>query len=208
MNRRTIEALIAVPGLISIDDHPARLLSPRWSCHRLGRAGGSATRCRPVSSTWGVAEVHAPQRWEVPRWREKQQLAEERQRSASCFSGHPFNAVKGARSGVSYGGRSTSSNPRARLQLLAGLVTATRTKLTARGKMAFVTLDDGTEPQEVAVSTRCSETEKGKLREDEVLIIEGKVSKDDFDGDKVRVTAERIMTLADARSRTRTALVS
>ena len=35
-----------------------------------------------------------------------------------------------------------------------------------------------------------------------MLIIEGKVSKDDFAGEgKVRVTAERIMTLADARGR-------
>lgn len=145
--------------------------------------------------------MHAPQPVEVPRWREKQQLAEEKTALGFYFSGHPFNAVKGE---VGRFVRRTLDKlePSRELQLLAGLVTATRTKLTARGKMAFVTLDDGTEPQEVAVYNEVLETEKGKLREDEVLIIEGKVSKDDFAGEgKVRVTAERIMTLADARGR-------
>ncbi|MDX9707744.1 MAG: OB-fold nucleic acid binding domain-containing protein, partial [Azospira sp.] len=79
---------------------------------------------------------------------------------------------------------------------------ATRTKLTTRGKMAFVTLDDGSAQQEIAVYNEVLEAEKGKIREDEVLIVEGKVSKDDFAGEgKVRVTAERIMTLAEARGR-------
>ena len=117
------------------------------------------------------------------------------------FSGHPFHAVKGE---VERFVRRTLDKlePSRELQLMAGLVTMTRTKLTARGKMAFVTLDDGSEPQEVAVYNEVLEAERGKIREDEVLVIEGKVSKDDFAGEgKVRVTAERIMTLAEARSR-------
>ena len=44
--------------------------------------------------------------------------------------------------------------------------------------------------------------ERDKLREDEVLIVEGKVSKDDFAGEgKVRVSVERLLTIPEARGR-------
>ena len=66
-------------------------------------------------------------------------------------------------------------------------MTATRTKITGRGKMAFVTLDDGTSQQEVAIYGEVLDSERGKICEDEVLIVEGKVQKDDFAGEgKVR----------------------
>jgi DNA polymerase-3 subunit alpha len=46
------------------------------------------------------------------------------------------------------------------------------------------------------------EAERDKIKEDEVLIVEGKVQKDDFAGEgKIRVVAERLLTLADARGR-------
>ncbi|HNJ76044.1 MAG TPA: OB-fold nucleic acid binding domain-containing protein, partial [Azospira sp.] len=201
VNRRTIEALIRAGAFDSIDDHRARLLATVGIAIDWAEQEERNAMQAGLFDMGGVAEVHAPQPVEVPRWREKQQLAEEKTALGFYFSGHPFNAVKGE---VGRFVRRTLDKlePSRELQLLAGLVTATRTKLTARGKMAFVTLDDGTEPQEVAVYNEVLETEKGKLREDEVLIIEGKVSKDDFAGEgKVRVTAERIMTLADARGR-------
>ena len=104
--------------------------------------------------------MHAPQPVEVPRWREKQQLAEEKTALGFYFSGHPFNAVRGEVGRFVRRTLIDKLEPSRELQLLAGLVTATRTKLTARGKMAFVTLDDGTEPQEVAVYNEVLETEK------------------------------------------------
>ena len=46
------------------------------------------------------------------------------------------------------------------------------------------------------------EAERAKIKVDEVLIIEGKVQRDDFAGEgKVRVIAERLLTLAEARGR-------
>jgi DNA polymerase-3 subunit alpha len=148
-----------------------------------------------------AAEEHAPHYVEVPRWSEKQQLTEEKTALGFFFSGHPYNAVRAEVS--RFVRRSLDKlEPQRDLQLMAGLVTTTRTKITGRGKMVFVTLDDGTTPQEVAIYSEVLEAERGKIREDEVLIIEGKVQKDDFAGEgKVRVTAERILTLAEARSR-------
>jgi DNA polymerase-3 subunit alpha len=46
------------------------------------------------------------------------------------------------------------------------------------------------------------EAERAKIREDEVLIIEGRVQRDDFAGEgRVKVVAERLLTLAEARGR-------
>jgi DNA polymerase-3 subunit alpha len=92
--------------------------------------------------------------------------------------------------------------PRKEPQLIAGLVLGVRTKITSRGKMAFIQLDDGTTTLEVSVFNEVFEVERAKIRDDEVLIIEGKVQKDDFAGEgKVRVVAERLLTLAEARGR-------
>ena len=55
---------------------------------------------------------------------------------------------------------------------------------------------------EISVFNETFEAERDKIRDDEVLVIEGKVQRDDFAGEgKVRVVAERLLTLAEARGR-------
>jgi DNA polymerase-3 subunit alpha len=144
---------------------------------------------------------HAPQYREVPRWKERQQLGEEKLALGFFFSGHPFH---GFQAEVSRFARKPLAALQARKepQLLAGLVVGVRTKFTARGKMAFVQIDDGTTSIEVSVFNELFEDERAKIKDDEVLIIEGKVQRDDFAGEgKVRVIAERLLTLAEARGR-------
>ncbi|MBI2308925.1 MAG: DNA polymerase III subunit alpha [Rhodocyclales bacterium] len=207
VNRRTIEALIRAGAFDAIDSakggepHRARLLASVGIAMEWAEQAERNAMQAGLFDMGAAAEEHAPQYVEVPRWNEKQRLMEEKTALGFFFSGHPFHAVK-AEVGRFVRRTLDRLEPSRDLQMLAGLVTATRTKLTARGKMAFVTLDDGTAPQEIAVYNEVLEAERGKIREDEVLIVEGKVSKDDFAGEgKVRVTAERVMTLAEARGR-------
>ena len=72
--------------------------------------------------------------------------------------------------------------------------------MTRRGKMLIVTLDDTTAQVEVVVFNELYEQNRHILKEDALLIIEGKVSRDDYSGG-VRVTAERIYDLDGARTR-------
>ncbi len=68
--------------------------------------------------------------------------------------------------------------------------------------MAFIQIDDGTTALEVSVFNELLEAERAKIREDEVLIIEGRVQRDDFAGEgRVKIVADRLLTLAEARSR-------
>jgi DNA polymerase-3 subunit alpha len=203
VNRRTIEALIRAGAFDSIDDHRARLMA---SVGIAIEAAEQAERNAMQVSLFDVfdgdaAEEHKPQYVEVPRWKERQKLAEEKLALGFFFSGHPFNEVKHE---VSRFARKplSSLEPRKEPQMLAGLVVGVRTKITSRGKMAFVQLDDGSTSLEVSVFNETFDAEREKIREDEVLIVEGKVQRDDFAGEgKVRVVAERLLTLAEARGR-------
>jgi DNA polymerase-3 subunit alpha len=68
--------------------------------------------------------------------------------------------------------------------------------------MVYIQLDDGTSALEVSVFSELLDTERAKIREDEVLIVEGRVQRDDFAGEgRVKIVAERLLTLAEARGR-------
>ena len=75
-----------------------------------------------------------------------------------------------------------------------------RAKMTARGKIAFVTIDDGSQPRELTVYSELFDKERGKIVVDEVLVVEAKVSNDEFSGG-FRIVVERLLTLGEARAR-------
>ena len=76
-----------------------------------------------------------------------------------------------------------------------------RVKMTSRGRMGIIILDDGSCPSlEVTVYSEVFDAHRNKLKVDEPLIIEGKVSKDDF-RDGLRIVAENLYTLPEARTR-------
>ena len=203
VNRRTIEALIRAGAFDALDDHRARLIA---SVGVAIEAAEQAERNAMQVSLFDVFDSeaqaeHGPQYIEVPRWKEREKLREEKIALGFFFSGHPFNEVKSEV--MRFVRRPLASlEPRKEPQTLAGLVVSVRTKITSRGKMAFIQLDDGTTSLEVSVFNETFEQDRAKIREDEVLIVEGKVQKDDFAGEgKIRVVAERLLSLADARGR-------
>ena len=204
VNRRTIEALIRAGGFDSLDRHRARLLA---SVGIAMEAAEQAERNAMQVSLFDLFDAGeqrdalGPRYVEVPRWSERQQLNEEKLALGFYFSGHPFHGVQAE---VSHFVRKPLAALEARkeTQWLAGLVVGVRSKFTARGKMAFIQLDDGTSALEVSVFNELLEAERAKIREDEVLIIEGRVQRDDFAGEgRVKIVAERLLTLAEARGR-------
>ena len=115
------------------------------------------------------------------------------------FSGHPYHAY--ARELTSFVKRRLGQLEAQREPvLLAGVVMSTRTQMTRRGKMAVVLLDDGTTQLEITVFNELWEAERAKIKEDELLLVEGKVQRDDFSGG-LRVSADKLHTLAEARGR-------
>lgn len=223
VNRRVIEALIRAGAFDRLDDaveaglaahgrpHRARLLA---SVGVAMDAAEQAERHAMQDSLFGD-EPHLgmdnPRYVDALRWDERELLLNEKMALGFFFSGHPFLTYRDELSAFvrkSLGQLDVTSNAsknggngaQRELTLLAGIVVSARTQMTRRGKMAIVTMDDGTAQIEVVVFNELFDAQRNKIREDEILLIEGKVARDDFSGG-LRVSAERLLTLGEARSR-------
>ena len=72
--------------------------------------------------------------------------------------------------------------PQRDLQWMCGVLAGVRTMMTRRGKMVFAVLDDGTAQIEISVFNELYEKHRGRLREDQLLVVQGKVSNDEYSG--------------------------
>ncbi|MDP3037545.1 MAG: OB-fold nucleic acid binding domain-containing protein, partial [Rhodocyclaceae bacterium] len=199
VNRRVIESLIRAGAFDTIDDHRAKLLA---SVGKALEAADQAERNAHQGGLFDAPDGAAPLEThyvEVPRWSEREQLLNEKQALGFFLSGHPYNAY--AQELKSFVRRRLAElEPLREPTLLAGVVLGVRTQMTRRGKMAIVTLDDASAQVEISVFNELWDAERNKIREDELLLVEGKVQKDDYSGG-LRVTADKLMTLAEARGR-------
>jgi DNA polymerase-3 subunit alpha len=197
VNRRVIEALIRAGAFDAIDDHRAKLLAST------GVALEAAEQAERNAMQGGLfdmgAQADTAHYVEVPRWSERERLMNEKPALGFFFSGHPYHAYA-AELGAFVKRRLGQLEPQREPVLLAGVVMSTRTQMTRRGKMAVVVLDDGTTQLEVTVFNELWEAERAKIKEDELLLVEGKVQKDDYSGG-LRITADKLHTLAEARGR-------
>jgi DNA polymerase-3 subunit alpha len=199
VNRRVIEALIKAGAFDSIDDDRAKLLAS------VGRACDAADQAERNALQGGLFDLPGEEQaaqthyLDVPRWSERERLLNEKQALGYFFSGHPFSAYADEIAAF-VPRRLDGLEPQREPVLLAGIVLGVRTQMTRRGKMAYVLLDDGSARIEAAVFNELWESARAKIQEDELLIVEGKVSRDDFTGG-LRVQAEKLMTLIEARGR-------
>ncbi|HEY9100529.1 DNA polymerase III subunit alpha [Chitinimonas sp.] len=201
VNRRVIEALIRGGAFDSLSDHRASLMAT------VGLALEAAEQANANANQGGLFDAFEPepehtlQLVEVPRWEEVVKLAEEKTAIGFFLSGHPFTAQAKAVRPFAKTELSRLS-PRKETQWVTGVVMEIRVKIGQRGKMAFVTLDDATVKRDVMVYAEAYEEARNKLREDALLIMEVKASEDSYGGGGgMRIVAERILDLAEARSR-------
>jgi len=218
VNRRSIEALIRAGAFDSINDHRYQLIAS------LDAALGSAeqkARAANQNSLFGDDEAHAMpvQMAEVPRWKMREQLQQEKTALGFYLSGHPYqefepelanfvtlkladitpDVLPAPSSGNgNYGGGGGRRN-NAKQLVLAGMVSGVRILQTRRGKMAVVTLDDGSAQLEMTVFNDIYEANRPWIRDDELLVVRGKASLDDYSGN-MRVTAEELFDFASARA--------
>jgi DNA polymerase-3 subunit alpha len=199
VNRRVVEALIRAGAFDGIDDHRAKLLAST------GVALEAAEQAERNAMQGGLFDMGSGAQEDtshyiaVARWTEREQLMNEKPALGFFFSGHPYHAYA-AEIGAFVKRRLGQLEPQREPVLLAGVVMSTRTQMTRRGKMAVVVLDDGSTQLEVTVFNELWEAERAKIKEDELLMVEGKVQKDDYSGG-LRITADKLYTLAEARGR-------
>ena len=199
VNRRTVEALIRAGAFDALFPNRAMLLANVGKA--MEQAEVEAANAAQVSlfDLLDNEPAHAVTMDEVEAWDEKIKLQEEKLAIGFYLSGHPFNAYRREISPF-IRTRLASLSPDKAPQRMAGIVVAVRTKVGQRGKMAFVTLDDASGPQDVTLYSETFDQFRDKLVVDSLLVVEGKVSHDDFSGG-LRVVLENVMTLDEARTR-------
>jgi DNA polymerase-3 subunit alpha len=220
VNRRAIEALIRAGAFDDINDHRYQLLAS------LDAALGSAeqhARAANQNSLFGDDEgVDMPIRMaDVPRWKMREELTQEKTALGFYLSGHPYQEFAGELSnfvkhklsevtpdiitppstnnGVYANGNGGGRRNNAKTIVLAGMVSGVRILQTRRGKMAVLTLDDGSAALEVVVFSELYDANRNWMRDDELLVVNGKAELDAYSG-SMRVTADELYDFASARA--------
>ncbi|TMH37158.1 MAG: DNA polymerase III subunit alpha [Betaproteobacteria bacterium] len=202
VNRRAVEALIRSGAFDAVDARRASLMAAVGAA--LDHAEQSARAAAQVSlfgSDSGSDLDGAPALNIVREWSESERLSHEKASLGFYLSGHPYRAVAAELSRLvqqSLGGLA----PTTQTLRIAGVVSALRTQTSRRGKMAFVTLDDGKDQVEVAVFNEAFDANRHLLREDALLVAEVRVQQrmnDDGQLQGLRVVAETLYDLPAAR---------
>ncbi len=198
VNRRVIEALVRAGAFDSVDAQRAKLLA---SVGRALEAAEQAERQASQTSLFGDAAAPRSEHALVQAapWDLRQKLMEEKAALGFYLSGHLFSVYEPQLAGFPRTplARLTGSEQRA---WVAGIVAAARPQMTRRGRMMVVMLDDSTAQMEITVFNELFEKHRDKLKEDSLLIVQGKIQRDDFSGG-LRVTAEELLDLEALRAR-------
>jgi len=195
VNRRVIESLIRAGAFDQLEPSRAALLAGVNLAITAAEQSGAATGQDSLFGITTDSVAHTLPK--VPPWSEQERLQQEKIALGFYLSGHPYLGYKKELSTFVRGGLA-DLKPQEQPQLLAGVVMGVRIRMTARGKMAIVTLDDATSRIEIVVGSELLNQNPHLLKDDVLLIVEGRVSNDDFSGG-LRVNARKLYDLAAAR---------
>ena len=198
VNRRVIESLVRAGAFDSLNPNRKSLLA---SVGVAMESAEQSSRCANQISLFDAGEDECAY-VETQDFSFKEKLKEEKSSLGFYFSGHPFDADLAEVSNfcrIRLNQLNAQKGP-AKPVLLAGIVSSARIQQTRRGRMAIITLDDGSAQVEVSIFSELFEASRNLIREDQLLIVEGKAGYDDYSGG-TRVTAESLYDLAGARSR-------
>jgi len=201
VNKRVLEALIKSGCFDSFGQHRGCLLAS------LNNALQQAEQALH-NQTYGQHDLlgmhentPAPQYVEAEQWNEEMQLQGEKETLGFYLTGHPLNRylheiIHFTTCRIKDLHPSVHQNAR-----IAGIITQLRTRQTKRGdRMAIFTIDDGTAQIETVCFSDCFQKYRALLNEDQLVIIEGEISLDEF-SNNARMTGRELCTIEQARER-------
>jgi DNA polymerase-3 subunit alpha len=200
VNRRIIENLIQSGALDGLPGNRAQKMASldrviaeaqkRQSAKERGQTlldlsiGGSIEADMPLES--------------VPDWEESVRLHREKESLGFYFSGHPLDRYRGILGKILSVDSSTMQEKGEREPvILAGLISDQRVVIDRKGNpMSFVTMEDFHGSYEVIVFSSCYQKQRGKLLQDSIVVVKGKISvRDRGEG---KVIADEIYTIDEA----------
>jgi DNA polymerase-3 subunit alpha len=204
VNRRAIEALIRSGAFDAIDARRASLLASVGAAmddaERHDRAAAQVSLFGDDSSDGAAPR---PALIAAREWTEPERLANEKASLGFYLSGHPYSAYAAELAHLVQQPLG-ALKPTQTAVRIAGVVGQLRTQSSRRGKMAFVTLDDGKSQAEIVVFNETFDTYRHLIREDALLVAEVKVMNrmgDDGQMQGLRIVAETLHDLPAARKK-------
>ncbi len=212
VTRRVYEALIRCGALDKLGENRATLIACLPDAIKLAEqysrdsAAGQTDMFGNVVAPTEAPPVNVPVQ---PEWDDEQRLAGEKETLGLYLTGHPIDRYRDELSSMVTGPLSdladdtaeTGSRQRNRDRsvVIAGLVVEFRTRPTqSGGRIAFLTLDDGTGRMEMRLFTRVFEQYQAIVSNDKVLVVQGTLAHDDYT-DSMRLNAEKIFEMDQAR---------
>ncbi|MGA0449173.1 MAG: DNA polymerase III subunit alpha [Methylophilaceae bacterium] len=197
VNRKVIESLIRAGAFDELEKNRASLLASINQAISL--AEQSKSHLGQDSLFGEEANKEVTNYVVTDEWDSKRQIYEEKVALGFYYSGHPFSHYKEMVRAM-FPQSLRDARPSNNNQWLSGVVMAVRNRMTQRGKIAIVTLDDGEGRLDMIVGSKLLSTVYPLIKDDQLLIVEGKVSPDEFTGGN-RVSAVNIFDLLTVQSR-------
>jgi len=201
LNRRVLESLIRAGAFDSIGPHRATLMATLGNALRIAdqqNRNRETGQNELFALSGSTSEPH--EYVDVPEWSEEQRLEGEKETLGFYLSGHPIERFAKELAQMTHTSIAELKPTEDRTVTVAGLVVATRTMRTRRGdRMIFVTLDDRTGRLELAVFSELYMRHRDLLVKDNLLVVEGPVSVDEYTGG-FKMSAEKIYNFEQARA--------
>ncbi len=201
VNKRVVEALIKAGAFDALHPDRARALGSvglafEWADDQQANAlqGGLFD----FGDTHG-SSMHEPELAEAPTWSIRERLMAEKTALGFYLSGHLFeqHATEVRRFVPRRIAELTDSREPV---LLAGIVGELRVVNGQRGRVGIFKLDDQSDAVEAVADERLLDAHKDLLKEDELIIVQGRVQPDRFSGG-VRLNVQQVFDLPSARAR-------
>ena len=195
VNRKAFESLIRAGAFDIINPNRAALLASVNLAITKAEQGHAHQGQNALFEEFESSDVPL---LDVDPWEEREQLAQEKVALGFYFSNHPFKFYeKMIREFVP--NKLSELKPREATYLIAGIISQVRMRMTTRGKIAIVTLDDGVGRIDVVIGNKILTEVYDLVKEDKLLVVEGRVSHDDFTGGN-RVSAIKVYDLLSIQS--------
>ena len=201
VNKRMVEALIKAGAFDALEPHRAGLLAsvPLAFDHADSLAAHVDQGGLFDFGDSHAASTHEPELVPTEPWTLKERLGLEKTAIGFYLSGHLFDEAEAEVRRYCkqrIGDLKDSREP----QLVAGIISDMRVINGARGRVAIFKLDDKSDAIEAVANQETMDTNKDLLKDDELVIIQGKVQTDRFSGG-LRLNVQQVMGVAAARCR-------
>ncbi len=198
VNRKVIEALIKCGALDDFGQDRSVLLASLDSALQAADQH-SQNLSSGIDDMFGLAESESPATDYVSAkpLKERERLQGEKDTLGLYLTGHPFDQYEDEVK--TFVGKAISElRPSEKVETIGGMVLSFRSMLGKRGKMGFAEVDDRSGKIEVTLFSEAFERCGHLLTKDAVVILEGKVSHDDYTGSN-KMLVENVKSLREAR---------